>query len=365
MSGLLLVIFSQVVTPAPGVSVADEGSLQGFAIRLDCTGSGVACSVSSATATVNLLEASGSQAGVVTTGTQTFAGNKTFTGYIVVDQIGVGTGGAPGQDVHVANGNLLIDGASENAYIMKRTGVVGARTDPIFQIGRIVAGGVNEPVFRWMYSDSVQSERQVLDIEGTGTVANILDTTRRSMFEGYLAAGHVNPCFRLNAYPDMRLELGPCGASDTDVVLTRNGSGRLDLNISGTTEATLTSSGLTLSDALGVASGGTNLTAAADDAVMVGNATTWQSKTLPSCSGATTDKLLYNSSTNAFSCGVDQGGAGGYATIQEEGTGLTQRATLNFIGSSITCVDDGSSKTNCTVTGGSGTSPLVLSFGGF
>lgn len=43
------------------------------------------------------------------------------------------------------------------------------------------------------------------------------------------------------------------------------------------------------------------------------------------------------------------GGAGGYATVAEEGTGLTQRATLNFVGSAFTAADDsGNSRTNVT-----------------
>jgi hypothetical protein len=58
---------------------------------------------------------------------------------------------------------------------------------------------------------------------------------------------------------------------------------------------------------LPVANGGTNLTAAADDNVMVGNATTWQSKALTDCDSPTTSKLLYDTTTNAFSCGSDQG----------------------------------------------------------
>lgn len=54
--------------------------------------------------------------------------------------------------------------------------------------------------------------------------------------------------------------------------------------------------------------------------------------------------------------GTDSGGTkgwfalpsgGGYATIQEEGTGLTQRTTLNFVGSSATAADD---TTRTTVT---------------
>ena len=47
------------------------------------------------------------------------------------------------------------------------------------------------------------------------------------------------------------------------------------------------------------------------------------------------------------------GGGSGYATIQDEGTPLTQRATVNFIGASITCVDNaGATKTDCTISGG-------------
>jgi hypothetical protein len=66
-----------------------------------------------------------------------------------------------------------------------------------------------------------------------------------------------------------------------------------------------------LSAAVGVAKGGTNLTAATDDNVMIGNGSTWQSKALPDCDNATTSKLLYDAATNAFSCGTDTtGGAG-------------------------------------------------------
>lgn len=43
-------------------------------------------------------------------------------------------------------------------------------------------------------------------------------------------------------------------------------------------------------------------------------------------------------------------GAGGYATVQEEGSGLTGRSTLNFIGSGITATDDApNSRTNVTI----------------
>jgi hypothetical protein len=46
-------------------------------------------------------------------------------------------------------------------------------------------------------------------------------------------------------------------------------------------------------------------------------------------------------------------GGGGYATVQDEGSALTQRATLNFLGAGVTCVDNaGATKTDCTIPGG-------------
>lgn len=56
-------------------------------------------------------------------------------------------------------------------------------------------------------------------------------------------------------------------------------------------------------------------------------------------------------------------GAGGYATIQEEGSDLTQRTKVNFIGSAVTCVDNvGATRTDCTISsGGAGALTLVES----
>ncbi len=47
--------------------------------------------------------------------------------------------------------------------------------------------------------------------------------------------------------------------------------------------------------------------------------------------------------------------ASGYATVAEEGSSLTQRSILNFIGVSMTCVDNaGATRTDCTLSAGGG-----------
>lgn len=67
--------------------------------------------------------------------------------------------------------------------------------------------------------------------------------------------------------------------------------------------------------------------------------------------------------TNTWTLLGDGGGGGGYATIQDETTPLTQRTTVNFTGTGVTCVDNaGSSRTDCTITSGGGglTHPEVM-----
>jgi hypothetical protein len=51
------------------------------------------------------------------------------------------------------------------------------------------------------------------------------------------------------------------------------------------------------------------------------------------------------------------GGGGGH-TIQDEGSALTARTGLNFVGSSVTAADDAANnRTNVTITGGGSTAP--------
>lgn len=62
---------------------------------------------------------------------------------------------------------------------------------------------------------------------------------------------------------------------------------------------------------LPVANGGTGVAAAASDAVLVGDSTSaYTARTLPASCAGTTAKLLYDSTTNLFSCGTDQTSTG-------------------------------------------------------
>lgn len=91
---------------------------------------------------------------------------------------------------------------------------------------------------------------------------------------------------------------------------------------------------------------------ASDDTILNGSGSgtaAWIS--VPNCPDSGGNHLNYTASTNTLACGTTGGGSG-YNTIQDEGGSLTQRNTVNFIGSGIVCVDDGGTKTNCTVSTG-------------
>lgn len=66
--------------------------------------------------------------------------------------------------------------------------------------------------------------------------------------------------------------------------------------------------------------GGTGLTSVTDDNILIANGSGYVSSTLPSCSNATTSKLLYDVSSNSFSCGTDQTSAGGVTTLTSSST---------------------------------------------
>lgn len=82
------------------------------------------------------------------------------------------------------------------------------------------------------------------------------------------------------------------------------------LNIYGCT-ATNTWTVMSLSTPVAFASGGTGTASASQHVVIVSSGSAWLLKVLPDCGNGTTDKLLYTQSTQAFTCGTDQGGGSG------------------------------------------------------
>ena len=86
----------------------------------------------------------------------------------------------------------------------------------------------------------------------------------------------------------------------------------------------------------------------------------WGGSAAPANPASGTGRVFFNTATGKLEC-KDSAGANcmaagsGYQTIQDEGTALTARTTLNFIGAGVSCADNaGSSRTDCTIAGGGG-----------
>lgn len=62
--------------------------------------------------------------------------------------------------------------------------------------------------------------------------------------------------------------------------------------------------------------------------------------------------------SGGFTPGAGSSSGGGYTTVQEDGTPLAARTTINFTGAAITCSDSGG-VTVCAVTSGGGSGNAV------
>lgn len=138
----------------------------------------------------------------------------------------------------------------------------------------------------------------------------------------------------LSSSPDDQLMVGNGTTWQAKTLPTCTGSASAVLYDTATNAWTcnqsITASGL--SATLAVASGGTNLTAALDDATIVGNGTTWQSKALPTCTGSGS-AVLYDTATNAWACNQSITASGLSATlaVASGGTNLTAALDDNVI----------------------------------
>ncbi len=137
----------------------------------------------------------------------------------------------PHQRLHLGDGNMLIEGGGETAVKIKRDiiytgGPSGDSKNPIFELGRIIQAGDGDPEFRFLYSDDDTSERSVFEFDRKGIVASV-KPERGSHFEGFITPTAVEPIFRLNSYPKMRLEMGNGGTTSVDVAIQREATNTL------------------------------------------------------------------------------------------------------------------------------------------
>jgi hypothetical protein len=119
-----------------------------------------------------------------------------------------------------------------------------------------------------------------------------------------------------------------------------------DANVTVTSAGTAHAVGWT--GQLSASRGGTGLSAATDDGVMVGDGSAWQSKAVPACTDTAGNHLNYDAATNTFTCGTA-------SSIEVQAGGVTAgvRGKLNLnsgTGTTTACSDEaGNARVNCQV----------------
>jgi hypothetical protein len=111
-----------------------------------------------------------------------------------------------------------------------------------------------------------------------------------------------------------------------------------------------------LSTAVGMAKGGTGLTTAADDTVLISSGSAYVATAIPGCLDTGSNHLNYNASTNTISCGT----AGGSGTVTSSGTPTSGQAAEYTTATNIIGV--GTAGGGASYIKGTFTSPVVGDF---
>ena len=87
---------------------------------------------------------------------------------------------------------------------------------------------------------------------------------------------------------------------------------------------------LTLAGKLGIGNGGTNLTSATDDTVMLGNGTTWEAKAVGDCQDTSGKHINYTASSNTFTCGTSVSISPAYSLAGGTGVGTVPATATSY-----------------------------------
>jgi hypothetical protein len=215
-------------------------------------------------------------------------------------------------------GGALIGGLSDtDAVPMQIRGYIGTATPsatvPAVQFLGLKKDGTGTQV---LAAGDLLSE-----FNNSGAVVRIYGDGGINVLSGGLTIGYsavpVADQIRLGD-PTFKLDFAQGGAGVPgiqwdagDSIIYNRTTNAVGIYVGSVEEAQINASGLTLADPLGVASGGTSLTASADDNVMVGNGTTWQTKALTTCTGAG-KAVTYDAATNTWGCNTISGSGGNY-----------------------------------------------------
>lgn len=207
--------------------------------------------------------------------------------------LGVGTTATPSSTLHVV-GTFTVTGTSTLANVsstnFSASGFLNGATLNISGLSSLAAvSSTNLTASGFLNSATLNTSGAAvigttLNVTGKSTLAAVSSTA-------LTASGDINAGANIVINGDTIADFTGTGLIMSGTSLTASLGTSVDL----TAEVT---------GILPIANGGTNLSAASDDNLMLGNGTTWQSKALTTCTDTGGNHLNYDASTNTFSCGT-------------------------------------------------------------
>lgn len=345
------------LVPGTGIDLQDEGIAQGRIRTLNCTGTGLVCSRAGL---VGTIDGSGGAAGAPTAYAYWGSGaDATLSAEINLAALSTGlvlnTAGAPSAYAGTTCTNQVIRLLSASGAATCQT-ITSAYVDTSIWTGTATSGllkassqgvltqaisGTDYAPASHSHVDADIPNNITIDLATVATTAGALSANGANCIGNTFALGVDASGVAECAQPAFSNLSG--SATDAQVPNTIT----LDNLTQITTRAISDTTGT-----LAVGRGGTGQTTLTTNQVYIGTALdTLTAKTLPSCSNTTTSKLLYNNSTQEFSCGTDQTGGGGSLTIST--TEIDFGTTAKFV-ATATVTDAGVSGASKILTWQSG-----------
>ena len=327
------------ITPGNFIDIRDDTVFQGRAKVLDC-GSGITCTVAGITATIT---GSGGSFAPIDATYWTGSANATLTNEINLGALGTGL------VINTAGTPSIYAGVTCTNQVLRALTASGAGT--CVTITSAYTSGTFPADAHALLSATHSDTAANAPLRGATIIGNATPAWSR------LALGGNNLYLKSNATDLVysTLAAGGVGSCTNQAVTALNADAAPTCTTitSAYVDSTIVPSTRTISTAAPL-SGGGDLTA--NRTITTSMATNRLIGRGTAGTGVMEEITL---GTNLSLTGTTlNASGGGYATIEDEGTPLTQRTTVNFTGSGISCSDSGG-KTVCNASGGSGSANVV------
>jgi len=353
-----------IITGTTGSITLDSGTTG--PVNIGTSANAKTINIGSGSAVANNINIGGTGANIIGIGDSQIAGSVNIGGALTTGTIRIGGTGAQTGSIQLGIGtgsqaiNLGTGGTGAKTVILGSTASSGTTT---IQAG---TGGVNIGTSTIIQNINLGTGGSGAKTVVLGSTATISTTTIQSGSGGIVIGGGVTtaPISIGTTNGVQTIDIGTGGTGAKTVTLGSTASTGATIIQSGTGNIALQAAGSATIAVVQVGDGGAGSATPDLFALDV-------KSTSGDPAGGIEGAMYYNTSDNRFRCYqgtgwvdcIGSGSSTGYTTVMDEASNLTQRQTINFTGSGVTCTDNAvNTRTDCTI-GGSGGVTLISNDG--